>query len=336
MRGNTDHLRDESIVKFDEAEINNALSEIELEMSLSPDHTACHGPFSVFCLKVKEETSSPGMEILMEISESESFHELGLQDNSFDNALQDDMLDSFTFPDWAPKTGELEIGFSSPASPGVLSHSEDILSALSLPEERYSPSTSDDFTSYLSRSLSNMSSPRVVESRCPSLMESNIFNRSFERIFMTPDVRFLLGHYMNHVIDIMTVVSNTKSPWKSLHLPRALQGCGELEAVGTTCNARNALINALLSISAFNLAQKHKGNQNSTEADKWNKSAQKYRFRAVNLLKVCLEEDFSAGSKVRYKEILAAMLSMVTIDVSSGFLSLLYEANIDGMIGYFW
>jgi arginine metabolism regulation protein II len=79
---------------------------------------------------------------------------------------------------------------------------------------------------------------------------------------------------------------------------------------------RNALINALLSISAFNLAQKFVGVCHSSEIEKWSKAAQEYRFRAVNFLKTCLEVDFKQPSKVRYKEILAAMLSMVTIDVS--------------------
>lgn len=307
---------DASIVKFEEAEINNALCQIELDTPISPD-TICRGPFSVFRIKAKEEAPSPP-DVLSIIQEAEPFLDLEVQDSAFENAINDTILDDFGYPTWTLKTGEHDISFSTPASPGCLSRNSDSPRALSSPDNHISSTGSDgDFTSYLESSLSTVSSPYIFESRSPSLIDSNIFNRSYERSFMTPEVRYLLGHYMNHVIEIMTVVSNIKSPWKSLHLPRALQGCGELEAVGTTCNARNALINALLSISAFNLAQKFKGYNNTAEADKWNKAAQKYRFRAVNLLKICLEVDFKQPSKVRYKEILAAMLSMVTIDVRS-------------------
>lgn len=302
---------DASIVGLGEIEINNALCQIEMDTPLSPE-TTCRGPFSVFCVKAKEETP-PCEEVLATIPEiDDSFLQADLQDCAFDSDINGRLLDDFGLPSWTARNEEPEISCSTPVSPRSMLQ-VDSTSVFSLSENLFSPAGSDGF--YFDQSLSNVSSPHIIESRSPSLMDSNIFNRSFERSFMTPEVRYLLSHYMTHVIDIMTVVSNMKSPWKSLHLPRALQGCGELEAVGTTCNARNALINALLSISAYNLAQKFSGHQNSAEADKWSKAAQKYRFRAVNFLKICLEVDFKQPSKVRYKEILAAMLSMVTIDV---------------------
>jgi arginine metabolism regulation protein II len=58
-------------------------------------------------------------------------------------------------------------------------------------------------------------------------------------------------------------------------------------------------------------------------AKKWCKKALYLRFRAVNLLKSCLEEDLPSSWKrkvperPKYKELLAAMLSMITIDVSA-------------------
>lgn len=40
--------------------------------------------------------------------------------------------------------------------------------------------------------------------------------------------RFLMCHYMNKVVNLFCVIDNRKSPWKTIHLPRVLQGAGEL------------------------------------------------------------------------------------------------------------
>jgi hypothetical protein len=200
--------------------------------------TSCRGPFSVFRINTKDETP-PILETKMTIFESEPFLDPEIQDCAFENAMNDTALDTFEFPTWTSNSSDYDIMFSTPASPhSLLNVDPPKLETLSAPNSMFSPSTSGDFTSCFDYSLSNASSPHIMESRSPSLVDSNVFNRSFKRPFMTPEVRYLLSHYMNHVVDIMTVVSNLKSPWRSLHLPRALQGCGELEAVGTTCNAR--------------------------------------------------------------------------------------------------
>lgn len=141
--------------------------------------------------------------------------------------------------------------------------------------------------------------------------------------FMTDDKRFLINHYVTSVVHIFSVAQNCKSPWRTLHLPRALQGSAELEATGTTPNARNALLHTVLSVSAYNLVNKYRIQGQETSAKKWCQKALQMRFRAVNLLKSCLQENLTVTSKrtfpgkPKYKELLASMLSMITIDVSS-------------------
>ncbi|UQC75404.1 uncharacterized protein CLUP02_02058 [Colletotrichum lupini] len=72
--------------------------------------------------------------------------------------------------------------------------------------------------------------------------------------FISERERSLMHHYMHRVVNIFCVIDNAKSPWKTIHLPRAIQGAGELSVMGATSRIRNALRNALLSISAYYLS----------------------------------------------------------------------------------
>lgn len=135
--------------------------------------------------------------------------------------------------------------------------------------------------------------------------------------FMKPETRFLLNHYIHQVVNIFTMVENAKSPWKSIHLPRAMQGSGELEVIGATSHTRKALLNAILSVSAYCLSNRY-GHGQVDQMEKWRSVGHQLRFQAVKSLQTCVTENISSSSKPKYKELLAAMLSMVSIDVASG------------------
>ncbi|KAK1472412.1 hypothetical protein CCUS01_05796 [Colletotrichum cuscutae] len=48
--------------------------------------------------------------------------------------------------------------------------------------------------------------------------------------------RFLMHHYMHRVVNIFCVIDNAKSPWKTIHLPRAIQGAEQVMSGDTsTC-----------------------------------------------------------------------------------------------------
>ncbi|KAH8729870.1 fungal-specific transcription factor domain-containing protein [Ilyonectria robusta] len=135
---------------------------------------------------------------------------------------------------------------------------------------------------------------------------------------LTKQEQFLMSHYVNRVVRLFCVIDNAKSPWKTIHLPRALQSVGELSIVGSTSRIQGALRNALLSISAFYLSNDNKSRARSDDALKWANEATWFRGKAIKLLKDAVENDFYSVPKPKYKEFLATMLSMISINVMSG------------------
>ncbi|KAF2967005.1 hypothetical protein GQX73_g6597 [Xylaria multiplex] len=135
---------------------------------------------------------------------------------------------------------------------------------------------------------------------------------------VTKQERFLLYHYMHRVVHLFSVIDNAKTPWKTIHLPRALQCIGELSIAGSTSRIRDALTRTLLSISAFSLSNDCKARSRIEEASQWEDSATRFRGDAIGLLKQAVETDLYSGVRPRYKEFLATMLSMITINVMSG------------------
>lgn len=128
--------------------------------------------------------------------------------------------------------------------------------------------------------------------------------------------RFLMWHYKERVVNLFCVIDNAKSPWKTIHLPRVLQCSGELSFGGPTTRIRDALRNSLLSISAFYLSNEGRDHKRNDEAANWGTIASRYRCDAIGLLKCAVETDLYADEKIKYKEFLATMLSMVTINAS--------------------
>lgn len=127
--------------------------------------------------------------------------------------------------------------------------------------------------------------------------------------------QFLMYHYSHRAVNLFCVIDNRKSPWKTIHLPRALQSIGQLSISGSSSSIRNALRNALLSISAFYLSNDSKSRLCTDEAVRWTRKATMLRGRAIELLKDAVNNDFTSKSVPKYKEFLATMLSMITINV---------------------
>ncbi|KAL4783778.1 fungal-specific transcription factor domain-containing protein [Aspergillus varians] len=181
--------------------------------------------------------------------------------------------------------------------------------------------TNSEPESWNSSSLSSSESPAVfTPSRVPGSPDETTDISSVTTSptppnpFQVPDqVKYLLNHYTTDILDLMTVVPTPKCPWKTVHLPRALQGCGELAFRGTTSHARNALLHAVLTISAYNLASGQ-----ALDACSWREVALNHTSRSLTYLKASLQPGCPVLEKGKYKEILAAMLSMVTIEVCSG------------------
>lgn len=133
---------------------------------------------------------------------------------------------------------------------------------------------------------------------------------------MAPGVmRTLLDHYQTSMMGCFTPLHHEKPPWKILHLPCAISAYGELSLLGDSNNAKMTLLFAVLAMSAFNL--KHLQTDPS-EADNWQSIAESYREKAKARLKLCLREQSEEQKKSKYKEVLMALTSMVTVCVVSG------------------
>lgn len=147
---------------------------------------------------------------------------------------------------------------------------------------------------------------------------SALLRSSPRSVFLSPEDCFLMQHYMQKVVRVFCIIDNPKSPWRALHLPRALQSCGELGTLGATSNTRKCLLHALLSISAYSLANNLRLEGQTKDVDKWLRKALQLRYKAIALLRDSVECDLHSKSRPKYKELLAAMLSMISIDVSYG------------------
>lgn len=131
-----------------------------------------------------------------------------------------------------------------------------------------------------------------------------------------PMARYLLNYYIEDVADMMTVIPLAKNPWKFIYFPRALMAIGELASLGRTSNARNGLLNALLAVSAFNVQSKFE--RGSYEMKYYVDLGIQLRRQANEFVNMCMEEDILSQ---KYKDVLVAVLSMVTIDVVWGTMS---------------
>lgn len=148
------------------------------------------------------------------------------------------------------------------------------------------------------------------------------------------NVRFLLNHYMDKVIDIMTIApipNKNKNPWAKIYFPRAIAALGELIAFPNSQNyARISLLNGLLSVSCFNLKDVLKYDPVST--DFYLNLAVELRSRASHYLNLALEQeeefeeyrdvldddDIAEDYNKHFADMLIALLTMNSIDIVWG------------------
>lgn len=138
-----------------------------------------------------------------------------------------------------------------------------------------------------------------------------------------PLTRYLLNYYNTQVADLMTVIPLTENPWKTVYFPRALMAIGELLALGKTSNAKNALLNALLAVLAFNLQSKFP--KNSDPMKYYLNLGIRLRNQASLFVKSLLGSNIDSKSGIencvlneKYKDVLCAVMSMISVDLVWG------------------
>ncbi|KAJ5120419.1 uncharacterized protein N7515_009807 [Penicillium bovifimosum] len=136
--------------------------------------------------------------------------------------------------------------------------------------------------------------------------------------FSMPTAKMLLDHYRNNMVAFFTPArTEVKSPWEAIYIPSLLSTVGEIGLAGDSSNAKVSLLFAVFAISAFSLD----GRSPSTgpASQDWNALGELYRERATRRLKLSLADlSRKQAKKEKYKDILMALLSMVTISVVSG------------------
>lgn len=138
-----------------------------------------------------------------------------------------------------------------------------------------------------------------------------------------PLTRYLLNYYVTQVADLMTVIPLTENPWKTIYFPRALMAIGELSALGKTSTAKNALLNALLAVAAFNLQSKFP--KNSDPMKFYLNLGIRLRNQASVFVKTLLGSKSGTQSNIercvaneKYKDVLCAVMSMISVDLVWG------------------
>lgn len=138
-----------------------------------------------------------------------------------------------------------------------------------------------------------------------------------------PLTRYLLNYYVTNVADLMTVLPLTESPWKTIYFPRALMAIGELSALGKTSTAKNALLNALLAVSAFNLQSKFPKNSDTMKF--YLNLGIRLRNQASLFIKKLLGSSNDTQLEIekclkneKYKDVLCAVMSMISVDLVWG------------------
>lgn len=143
---------------------------------------------------------------------------------------------------------------------------------------------------------------------------SPVISRPLSPGHLSGNERLLMHYYGTTVVHLFPVLDSPKSPWKTVHLPRMLQSAGEMVVDGSTSQIRAALRTTLLSVSAFYLSKHNRLLSRSDEATRW-REAMHFHGTAMTLLKDAVNTRSTPTVRSKYKEFLATMLSMISINV---------------------
>lgn len=118
----------------------------------------------------------------------------------------------------------------------------------------------------------------------------------------------LINHYTNHTVHLMQPIFHRENPFQTLYLPLASKGLSELEiAQGSqhVYSASIAVFHSLMAIAAINLQGLESGSENLQQL------ACHHKQQALIALRNALAQKTS-----KYKDLMIAILSMVSADVS--------------------
>lgn len=276
------------------------------------------GPFGVFSLaeaggeeeNQSLEPSREGMQANPPVELEMSLNHLEQFDAGHEDAQLPDLLSSYT---WDATGNQLDMDMATTSAlcnfdildplPDSIGMSFDLDDVSSLPKDqeidRHPLIT--DLTPHMDRQLSLFSANQPPA-----------------------EAPFLLSHYMNEVIPLLSpIVHHKNNPWSVLHLRSALQTLSQL-AINYPCNyAHLTIFYALLAASCFHLS----ASDVNSAGDAWEKKAKVHFTNALKSLKLSLQHETNSSQpkKAKYKEILTAILALVGVGVR---ISLVYSCHL--------
>ncbi|KAH7007434.1 fungal-specific transcription factor domain-containing protein [Ilyonectria destructans] len=131
-------------------------------------------------------------------------------------------------------------------------------------------------------------------------------------------IHHLLENYQSDMAKLLPMSYNKKPPWQTLYLPSTRSTVGEFVLQGDAGPARASLLFSILAISAFNLDRLC---GEAEQTSHWWHLGQTYKHRAKARARQSLQDESTGGPKAKYKDVLMALLAMVTLCVMSGSLS---------------
>jgi arginine metabolism regulation protein II len=285
---------------IDEDEIDQVLSALDSGCESQICELPPDGPFLVFSANDGEPTS----EVAAEPIHVHPDHTVVLHEPLSSHGLQEIVnvdIPSAPNPCSWPETALLETG--------NISALDDILLGVD---------NSDDLGVDLSSfSMIPRASPiPIARTASPSPWDLHVnydFTLSLDTS-VSSHAHFLLEHYKSQMGKLFSPLRVRKSPWSILHFPRALSALSELSIFKRTKHAHTSLFYAVLAVSAFNWDNIHRQQKDSTTY--WRNVGEGFRRGARKELEWACETELAGEKSSKYKDILMAILTMVTISVS--------------------
>lgn len=131
----------------------------------------------------------------------------------------------------------------------------------------------------------------------------------------------LLSYYRERVIPLLSALNaGSKSPWHHLILPTAMNAMGELSMGSPITGARSALLHAILATSVLH--------QGPAAGLFWELRAEDHQRQAQKDLLSCFQKEIGcAPKKVKYKEVLMAIIGLATLSVRTLLQRVAYAAT---------
>ncbi|KAL4899102.1 fungal-specific transcription factor domain-containing protein [Aspergillus multicolor] len=123
----------------------------------------------------------------------------------------------------------------------------------------------------------------------------------------------LIRYFRHQVVSLSYPLKGNKHcPWQTIHLPRAEQVYAELLLHQHASSTGLSLFYSLLAASCFHLSS-----QRDTTLD-WQTHGKEYNQLSRHYLEQSIHREIASDAKVKYKELLMALLSMVMLEINNG------------------